>query len=315
MDDQQGNVIDGTARARQWRLARAKTRAATDGAEARSDAPKSIAGSLLVPADMLPAPFPDDGNLNENARGEADEPPPGVKTQTTDRAPVEDAPHQNPFLVPEAARIEHGSRPARRIAALLAHPRGLTSARRRLSRRRRYLVAMPGRLREPRLARRLAIAALTGAVVITALSTARPNAGHPSSAPALGAAGPLRTRQREALTAGSKLFPQQVAARGRASHWVRRARPHQTLSTHRRPQPATKPAVLQARYTPPVSQAGNSASTSATPGYASSSPVAAAVQPTPSAAGGTTSATANSAGSRPAFGQNGTLGPGHSPNS
>ena len=60
MDDQQGNVIDGTARARQWRLARSPARAESDGAEARSDAPKSIAGSLLVPADMLSIGVPDD---------------------------------------------------------------------------------------------------------------------------------------------------------------------------------------------------------------------------------------------------------------
>src|SRR5689334_1002256 len=54
MDDQNGHVIDGTARARQWRRSRSEAHAG-DEAEGgpRSDAPKSIAGSLLVPAGML----------------------------------------------------------------------------------------------------------------------------------------------------------------------------------------------------------------------------------------------------------------------
>jgi hypothetical protein len=313
MDDQQGNVIDGTARARQWRLARSKTRAATDGAEARSDAPKSIAGSLLVPADMLPAAFAPGQPLNENEQGRAAALPPRANADTSDRASAESTVHQNPFLVPEAAHLEHGSRPARR--PLLARSRGLISARRRSSRPPRHLVAMPRRSGERRLIRLLTLAALTGAVLIPALIITQPNAAHPSSQPALRAAGPLRTRQRDSLNAGSNLFSQQAAARDRASHRVRRARPHQTVGTHRRPRTATKPAVLPARYTPPVSDAGSPASTSGTPSYASSSPVAAAAQPVPSAAGGTTSATSNSVSSRPAFGQNGTLGPGHSPNS
>ena len=68
MDDQQENVIDGTSRARQWRRATSTTRSATDDAAARSDAPKSIAGSLLVPAEMLPPAFPPDENSNASGR-------------------------------------------------------------------------------------------------------------------------------------------------------------------------------------------------------------------------------------------------------
>ena len=76
MDDQQGHVIDGTARARQWRRSKPKTGSAPDAPETRSDAPKSFAGSLLVPADMLPAAFPPDERLNENEQGRAAAPPP-----------------------------------------------------------------------------------------------------------------------------------------------------------------------------------------------------------------------------------------------
>ena len=54
MDDQNGHVIDGTARARQWRRSRSEAPAGDEAdGRPRSDAPKNIAGSLLVPAEML----------------------------------------------------------------------------------------------------------------------------------------------------------------------------------------------------------------------------------------------------------------------
>jgi hypothetical protein len=317
MDDQQGHVIDGTARARQWRVARSPTDAATDGGEARSDAPKSIAGSLLVPADMLPSAIPADGTLEGSAHADAGEPPSGLRTDSTDRSFAKDAPQQNPFLVPEAARVEHGSRSTRRpmIAALLARSRGLISAWSRPSRPPSHLVARPRRLGERRLTRLLALAALTGAVVLTAVITTRPNVGHPSSEPALRAAGPLSSGESRALTAESNPFAQHAAARDRASHRVRRVRAHRTVGAHRRSRPASKSTVVAARYIPPVSGAASSVASPATPSYSGSSPAAATTQSAPSTAGGTTSGSVSSASSRPAFGQNGTLGPGHSPNS
>jgi hypothetical protein len=125
MDDQQGTVIDGTARARQWRLARSKTHAATEDAEARSDAPKSIAGSLLVPADMFPVASPGDQHPNGDEQGQATGRPPGSGAVTADLGADEDTVHQNPFLLPDAAAAAsagRGARPARRrlIASLLA---------------------------------------------------------------------------------------------------------------------------------------------------------------------------------------------------
>jgi hypothetical protein len=129
MDDQQGNVIDGTARARQWRLARSKTPAATQDAEARSDAPKSIAGSLLVPADMFPVASPGDQHPNGDEQSRATERPPGCGAVAADRGADEDTVHQNPFLLPQAAAVAsagRGTRPARRrlIAALLTRSVG-----------------------------------------------------------------------------------------------------------------------------------------------------------------------------------------------
>ena len=126
MDDLQGNVIDGTARARQWRLARSKARAESDGAEARSDAPKSIAGSLLVPADMLSMGVPGD-DAGGGAQSDATAVPTSPDVAVT-HVPQNGAAHQNPFLVPEAGRAEDASVPARTrlrpIARLLTRTLG-----------------------------------------------------------------------------------------------------------------------------------------------------------------------------------------------
>lgn len=52
MDEESGKVIDGTARAREWRRPRPKSIADADGAQPHSEAPKNIAASLLVPDEM-----------------------------------------------------------------------------------------------------------------------------------------------------------------------------------------------------------------------------------------------------------------------
>ena len=72
MEDQSGKLIDGTARARHWRGARPRS-ADEDGVETRSEAPKSIASSLLVPAEMLDPVVPPrseaDGLASVTTRG------------------------------------------------------------------------------------------------------------------------------------------------------------------------------------------------------------------------------------------------------
>jgi hypothetical protein len=311
MDDQHGNVIDGTERARQWRRSRPKPGTAAKSTEARADAPKSIAGSLLVPAEMLSSAIPPDEDLKGREQGRAAAPLPRANAGAGERESPETGVHQNPFLVPEAARVEHRSRSARRrmIAALLASPRWLIRARLRSSRPLRRRVAMPRWLGELRLTRLLALAALTGAVVVTAVIATRPNAAHPASASALGATGQLTTPETGSLTAENNPFARQAEARDRAaSQRVRRVPAHRRVGTHRRRQPAPKPAVLPVRYTPPL-DAGTSAPSSATSSYAGAGPTAAPSQPTPSSGGGTTSSS-SSGSSRPAFGENGTLGPG-----
>jgi hypothetical protein len=195
------------------------------------------------------------------------------------------------------------------IAAVLASPRGLISARRGSSRPLRRLAAMSRWMGELRLTRLLALAALTGAVVVTAVIVTRPNAAHPSSAAALSATGPLITFEKGSLIAASNPFAQQTASRDRVSHRARRARAHRTVGTHRRRRPARKPAVVLARYTPPTSDSGISTPSSATSSYAVSTPTAAPSEPAQSSAGGAASSS-SSGSSRPAFGENGTLGPG-----
>ena len=316
MDDQHGHVIDGTARARHWRGSKPRTGSAPDAAEARSDAPKSFAGSLLVPADMLPPASPPDEDLNGNEQGRAVAAAPRANAAAGDRAPAQNGVHQNPFLVPEAARVEHRSRFTRRrlLEALLVSQRGLISALSRLFRPLRCLVAIPNWLGGLRVARLLMLAALTGAVVVVAVIATRPNAARPSFASALGSTGPVTTPGSGSLTAASNPFAQQTTARDRtASHRVRLVQAHRRVDTHRRPRPARKPAVVPARYTPP-SAAGSSAPSAATSSYAGAAPTVAASQPAPSSGGGTTTSS-TSGSSRPAFGENGTLGPGHSPNS
>ena len=162
--------------------------------EARSDAPKSFAGSLLVPADMLPPASPPDEDLNgerAGSRGRGATPGqrrrgrPGVGRERRSPEPV-----PRPRSRPCRASLEvHAPANASRRCSR-ADCAGSAPAPGRLDVLRR-LVATPRWLGALRLARLLALAALTGAVVVTAVIATRPNTAHPSSASALGAAGPL----------------------------------------------------------------------------------------------------------------------------
>jgi hypothetical protein len=110
MDEEQGNVIDGTARARQWRGSRRQSRASSGRDELRSDAPKSIAASLLVPADLV-APGVAGGRTEQGLGGEAD-----IRSVDGDIAAATADPPlngQNLFLsadamAPPASRHGHG---------------------------------------------------------------------------------------------------------------------------------------------------------------------------------------------------------------
>ena len=98
MDDQQENVFDVTARARQWRRSRPPAPSGKDAEGPRSDAPKSIAGSLLVPAEMLAGSLPADQPAAENEQAAL---PRGTATAVDGTSAAERS-RQNPFLVPPA---------------------------------------------------------------------------------------------------------------------------------------------------------------------------------------------------------------------
>ena len=84
-------------------------RATTDEAEARSDAPKSIAASLLVPADMLSIGVPGD-DAGGGAQSGTTAVPTSPQVAVT-HAPQNGATHENPFLVPDAGRLRGRERP------------------------------------------------------------------------------------------------------------------------------------------------------------------------------------------------------------
>ena len=109
MDDQQGNVIDGTERARQWRRSRSKAAPENPGdGQGRSDAPKSIAASLLVPADMLEATLVAAEEASAAKAPSRDEQGGGPA-----RPPADTELNVNPFLLPDAAAPSAQAPPAR----------------------------------------------------------------------------------------------------------------------------------------------------------------------------------------------------------
>jgi hypothetical protein len=301
MDDQQGNVIDGTARARQWRRSRSNAARATDeGAEARSDAPKSIAGSLLVPADMLSAGTPLDEQLSGDERSRATVQPADYGGVTPGSWPSTDAVHQNPFLAPEAASAGQSARPASRrpIAALLTLLLAAVTAHRRSVRPRRMT-------RPVALALALFAATALSAVILTRSETA-------SSPPVQasihgGTTSSLDPLKAAPLAAAANPLAARHTAHRTASNQARRVRAHRASNKHPRTRRASSAAVVPAHYTPPPSTGGSSAGPSDTSGYASSGSTAAP-------AAQSTAQPSSATSSRPAFGSNGTLGPGSSPN-
>jgi hypothetical protein len=329
MDDQPGNVIDGTARARHWSRPRPNTAPTDgDGTEARNDAPKSIAASLLVPADMLPVASPVDERPKDDQDGGAAAHPHGPAVVVADAVPAEDTPHQNPFLAPEAAAGSAASsgQPAgrRSIAALLTRAIGAVNWHRRsVSAARRLVPVTPiRRLLAVRSIRLLAVALAAAAAigVTVVILTGSSPAVSPSAHASLqgGNVSSLDGRKSAPLAAAASPFPATHATRRSTPAHPRRVHRHQTSSerpnrTHATgaTQPASSTAAVAASYTPPPTTNAGTTSSSDISGTASSSPSAPAAQPAaqPSSAPGTPSTP-----STPAFGSSGALAPGSSPN-
>jgi hypothetical protein len=296
MDDLEGNVIDGTERARQWRRSRSKAaRPTSEGADARSDAPKSIAASLLVPADMLPAAAPADEQLTGDQRSGAIAHPADPGAAIRARSHSEDAVHRNPFLAPEAEGAGRGGltvTPASRrsIAALISRLIGAMTPRQRSGRPPTPFRATLRRVPEVRLNRPVAFAlASVAAIAFTAVIVTQSETPSSPSAQASGdgaITSSLDPFKSAPLAAAAKPFPARHAARRAALTDARRVHAHRTGNKPRprRPaisaaSPASSAAAVSARYTPPESTGGSPAPASAAPSYSSSGSTSAAAPP------------------------------------
>ena len=251
MDDQQENVFDVTARARQRRRSRPTAPSGKDAEGPRSDAPKSIAGSLLVPAEMLAGSLPAGQAAAENGQAAL----PRDAATAVDGASAAERSRRNPFLVPPVECEEPRSKSERWrvITAVLARPGAWMRTHpgaaplwgpRTIA---RHLAGAP------RLVRRFALAAFAAAIPIAVVVAGQSGTRHPVSERTVHAAGLLGAPRTDALSVASNPLAQRAAPHDRAPHQVRRVHARRIVRAHRRSHPATKPVVVAARYTPPAS--------------------------------------------------------------
>ena len=307
MDEQQGNVIDGTARAPDWR--RSESRKDGDASELRADAPKSIAASLLVPADMVSGP------LSTGAGDDNAEIAPSGHPAVAD-SPTDATSHRNLFLSPGAAAEQAEKRsPRKPILARLV--RLIDDQASRVTRFRLPAKRLPFGLhhRLPRTlpARPLALAlGLASLVVVAVIATQSGTSPAPTLRATGGRASAANDRAAEALLSDA------ATALGfeRANHpggstrarTLRKQRAPNSRPKPRNPIGTTAAPIVAARYTPPPSTAG-ATSGPASSGGGSGSTVTPAAPSSPAA-----STSSGSGGHTSAFGSSGALGPGSSPN-
>ncbi len=181
MDEESGKVIDGTARAREWRRPRPKSTPDADGVQPHSEAPKSIAASLLVPDEMPGMDIPSAASADLD-----DRPADGANTLsrniTRPSAPAaEDEDHVNLFLTHGAVEADPRE-PRGAYRQLLRAPisrcaEHLVAALRIADRDRGSLLTA---IRERALGRRMRIAAsVLGAAVVLVMVLALVGASAP----------------------------------------------------------------------------------------------------------------------------------------
>ena len=330
MDEQQGNVIDGTARARQWRRSRSKAAREHGRDQSASDAPKSIASSLLVPADMVPASASTAVGDKSFARDD-DGPAAETASVTPGFLPSEGSDRRNPFLAGESRDGSTGGRGrgSARGRVLIARFGGWVRARPSSDRTRHKLLA--GTPRRWLHALRRPVAVATGSVAAVALVTVllaqseAPNSRFAQSSGGVASGNSLDPFRSRPLTPAN-LFAARHPGRTISSR-ARRVPARRRSKNYSRRRSTSSAAAILARYASPSigGSSGASDSSGYTPlssgassgasdssSYASSGSTATpAPQPATSSGSGTTNS--GSSTTRPAFGENGTLGPGHSP--
>ena len=317
MDDKSGNVIDGTARARQWRRSRSKARSEENGGtDIRSDAPKSFASSLLVPADMVhgvlgPA-AEQQSALGDGLDGEHDETDAGAPNPTV--GPPE---RRNPFLAPEAAVVGATDPEKRRswwrqITALIARLASRAFTSRRHRRARPVASANPSARpaeRGPRIAGALAL----GAVIAAAAVLVTQNHDGPVTARSSRSAQTLASLDRLRGIVLSVARPPVEPRQRLPSHPAprRRAARHRPSHAHRHTTTPVSTTAVVASDAPSPTTATSSAGTPNAPVQAGSSSSAASAPPSASARSSTPTTTKHTPAR--AFGVGGVLGPGLPP--
>jgi hypothetical protein len=319
--DEQGKVIDGTARARHWRRSRPQSAADTDGAEAHSDAPKSIAASLLVPAEMLDDPLaPEAGepasptNGTDPATpiaGDGSSPPPDLSLG---------AERQNPFLAADAAVVAPSRERRKHHDGRVI---GLATAATQLL----------ASLRIRRLIRPTRVGGLVVLVVLVIAAAELARQSHttsPTTARASGRtaaiAGLARLKQASLPAVARALAAIQTAGRQHATHvWRARRSGRHHSTNHATHRTAGRSGGSSSRGSVARSSSAESSAISTTPATNSYTP---SQEPSTAAGGATsssptvssssdsgTSSSSSAPSSSRAFGQGGALGPGHSPSS
>ena len=320
MDEEQSKVIDGTARARQWRGSRKKPRADGEATESRSDAPRTIASSLLVPAEMLPGGAPpldaDTSRVDATQpRGEVTEPAAGVSDDTESG----NEKHPNPFLAAEAAvdgRGGHRSRrsPVRGIAAVSAMLVGYRDGRRVHHRQQRHRLTSRSRVRlrvsPARAAVPLAVCISAG-VVIGLVILSKPkttSVGHSAGSASRASSSLALLRPGLPESAGTAVARLRLTGHSPTRHPTR-ARHHRAVVSrpaHRAATPRPSPVQYAPHHSAPASTAAASS------GYCELRLVCGATSPAGRPTRGANLKRQRSAPSQ-AFGASGALGPGSSP--
>jgi hypothetical protein len=269
MSEHSGKVIDGTARASQWRRSSPSAETDADGAQGHSEAPKNIASSLLVPAEMLIVDAPSaesdgiqDGRIEDDLSQD-------LERAASHASFVAEDHHVNPFLAPDSAttQIDTSHRGLRAVVHSVADR--LRGGRRHGQDDRRKWAIANRRPFTPRPITKAvwvlgAVAALAaGTAIVGQLTSPGPDQRQSQDA---GSASALESIKEGLMAAsanpfGARTSERQSIDRVRRDHASPRGlRSHRAAATSKRPPRTTKHHAVTAHYTrtaTPVSYRAN----------------------------------------------------------
>jgi len=261
MSEQQGKVIDGTARASHWRRSSPSSTPDADASPGHSEAPKNIASSLLVPAHMLlegTAATASTGAGHDALGDGPREPPTGLVA----RAPVAaDDLHVNLFLAAgraaELAATPGEASLLRRVQAVVRRPIDrVAGGSRGAADSRRWWQIAPTRTAVRPIT--VAVATLGVLAALAVVTTALWHSGAPGRhSQSVGRANSLGSLKPNVLTASADPFGTKSAA-----HRSGVGRPQHTNAQHLKKHSAaartstpvhtnSNQHVVMAHYTPP----------------------------------------------------------------